>query len=151
MSLESWKEEFYPIEAEHEKADPVGHSLRKWQGLRKENLEKHGVVIDCERLLIDTEDSGGKGFRVGADSCALCEIHYNSDEPIYYHGDEDDEDDEDNCGRCPLKVARGGVSCDMPREGEKLSPWTHFVRLEDPEPMIVWLERAKNNEFHPNE
>jgi hypothetical protein len=37
MSLESWKAEFYPIPADEvKKKDALAHSLRKWEGLRKE-------------------------------------------------------------------------------------------------------------------
>lgn len=39
MSLETWKEEFYPIPADEvPESQALAHSLRKWEGLRKENL-----------------------------------------------------------------------------------------------------------------
>lgn len=45
MSLQTWKDEFYPVPA----SEPIGghkaqieHSLRKWRGATKENTEKHG-------------------------------------------------------------------------------------------------------------
>ena len=42
MSIESWKAEFYPTPADEASKDQaIAHSLRKWEGLRKENLDRH--------------------------------------------------------------------------------------------------------------
>ena len=45
MSIESWKAEFYPVEAAEVSAeDALAHSLKKWQGLQEESLLKHSLV-----------------------------------------------------------------------------------------------------------
>lgn len=47
MSLETWKEEFYKIPAEEcIKEQALDHSITKWEGLRPENLQKHGLFLD---------------------------------------------------------------------------------------------------------
>ncbi len=45
MSLESWKKEFYPTRAADVKTldEALTHTERKWEGLRPENLERHGL------------------------------------------------------------------------------------------------------------
>ena len=52
MSLESWKNEFYPVSAGALAATPgvtdlqmVDHAIRKFEGLRLENLTKHDVKL----------------------------------------------------------------------------------------------------------
>jgi len=45
MSLKTWKEEFYPVEAEDAASNPIEatkHSIQKWKGAMAESLEKHG-------------------------------------------------------------------------------------------------------------
>ena len=73
MSLSSWKKEFYPCEANSKEAlkDPLKHSLRKWQGLTKKNLKKHGMKWDeCgDRVIFDKD---GEDFWVNGHSCACC-------------------------------------------------------------------------------
>ena len=47
MSLKTWKKEFYPkeaIDAIKTELMATKHSLRKWRGLTKANLKKHGLV-----------------------------------------------------------------------------------------------------------
>jgi len=81
MSLETWRKEFYSIEANavpEEKA--VKHSLRKWTGLLKKNLKKHGVSPDQIR------DS----IRTGVSSCALCQHFFDL-----------------NCVDCPIFLESG--------------------------------------------
>lgn len=46
MSLKTWKKEFYIPVSKVSKKNALQHSLTKWIGLRKENLEKHGVEYD---------------------------------------------------------------------------------------------------------
>ena len=68
MSLETWKEEFYPTHAREATATPVQalkNSLRKWIGAKPANLAKHEVTLeelDAEELL-------------DGDNCSLC--HYS--------------------------------------------------------------------------
>jgi len=125
MSLETWKAEFYPIPA-HEVPveDAVQHSLRKWRGLTKENLEKHGLVRRKNVII----ESGVWRFGVESDSCSLCK-HYLS--PF------------SNCHHCPLANVLGG-RCDEDQGDldEVDSPYHEFTRNGNPLPMIEALERA---------
>lgn len=44
MSLETWKQEFYPVSAEEAVVDAiaaVNHSIKKWEGLRPNTLANH--------------------------------------------------------------------------------------------------------------
>lgn len=71
--INGWIKEFYPVEAsEVSKKNALLHSLRKWRGLTKENLSKHGLSSSPIPI-----DSG---------SCALC-YYYINDEckkcPLY--------------------------------------------------------------------
>lgn len=119
MSNETWRDEFYPCNASSEEAlqAPAKHSLRKWIGFRKANLDKHKLSdIPME---------------IDASTCALCQKY---------------EVAEDTCDNCPLCVVRGGYPCDeqTPREQEHPTecPYVQFTLYDDPEPMIQWLEKA---------
>ena len=119
MSLQTWKNEFYPIPADKcRKKDAVVHSLRKWIGFRPENLARHEMGV---------LDIMGRG-PLGADGCALCHK--------FEFGD---------CELCPLALARDGVPCNDANDeyGEDSeSPYSHFLDNGDPEPMIAFLEKA---------
>lgn len=134
MSLQTWKEEFYPIAAkamEKLKASDdlslLNHSLKKWIGLRKENLEKHGIIYSKSmNALYNSEDFigtiGASSISINGSSCSLCQRYGNS------------------CHSCPLKESRG-TSCDADIE-ETLSPWGEWIFNENPEPMILALQEA---------
>ena len=68
MSLETWKAEFYPIDATLvAPEDAIQHALTKWIGLRPENLSKHDLTVhDCE-----ISDAHGN-FPVDSRTCTLC-------------------------------------------------------------------------------
>lgn len=129
MSIASWKKEFYPVNAASKRAtaSPLAaakHSLRKWIGLRPENLEAHGLwnnglykILEC-----GTND---EAFRIDSDSCALCQLI----KP---------ERNGQGCGECPLAIVRGGAPCDGKKSNESKSPYA----ASSPEPMIGWLEKA---------
>ena len=125
MSLDTWKAEFYPIPAS---ACPPGqaveHSLRKWRGLRKENLERHGIERDGRFIGIE--------FRIGDETCALCRIYY--DHKAAYR---------DACNDCPIHQLTG-ARCDSSGSPYDSfgSPYDSFVTNGDPEPMIALLERT---------
>lgn len=55
MSLQSWQDEFYPVEADQPQTqlDAARHSLQKWQGVMKKNLKRHGLTLN--RFLIRPE------------------------------------------------------------------------------------------------
>lgn len=132
MTVETWRAEFYPTDAEDCKAgDAIEHSLQKWFGLRLANRERHGVTVLHERHLTD---SHGGHFVVSSSSCALCECYFD-------HG----EDDDAPCRACPLAVSRGGFACDNEAPGERNSPWADWTYSANPEPMIAALEKAKQD------
>jgi hypothetical protein len=135
MSLDTWKDEFYPQEAfSVPEVHAVRHSLQKWYGLRPDALLRHRVELDSCGDVSDLITD--RHLSIRGDSCALCH-HYN----IRYG----------SCKACPLALVREGVPCDeawgdenedSPEPGDKLSPWFEWRRRGNPEPMILWLERA---------
>ncbi len=115
MSLETWKAEFYPVEAASEEAlaDPIRHSLVKWTGLLQENLNKHAVFVS-EHML---KEGGGGWLPISSATCALCVTY-----------------EEICCNGCPLDMANKtcvtGVN----------NPWSIWVEDGDPKPMIEALK-----------
>jgi len=135
VSLETWKAEFYPVEASATRIeDATAHSLRKWVGLRKENLERHGVFYssDTRRVTDQPVDLfSSYGLVVSNESCALCH-HHNKDRA------------EQPCGDCPLAISRDGVPCDESDRDESSVwiLWGASLSTQNPEPMIAALEAA---------
>ncbi len=126
MSLKTWKDEFYPVEADkvEGRLEAIQHSLVKWVGVRGDNLKKHKVK------LIGTSLAGTRGS-IGIDSysCALCSLYLRTSKV--------------RCSECPLVAIRGGCSCDTKLDlGEGLSPYHYFALEGNPEPMIELLEKA---------
>lgn len=120
MSLSTWKKEFYPTEAKNVKeADAVEQSLRKWIGLRRKNLAKHGVRHDMDITYLIGD--GNYNMVIDGDSCALCQ-HYLS---LNFKP----------CSDCPLYAALGG-SCDYDRS----APYDIWRNTSNPEPMIAALQ-----------
>ena len=119
MSLETWKAEFYPIEAcDVPKEAAIAHSLQKWIGLRKENVERHGGMHTRHRL-----DFYSGRFYADSGACALCLLYM--------------EDPQSQCRNCPL-VAVLGEPCD-----ERLgSPYQVWYDTSNPELMIAALQKA---------
>lgn len=120
MSLETWKAEFYPIDAaelaESSWRGCVEHSIKKWEGLLPTNLVKHNVEINGRYA---TDDSGDE-FGINAYTCALCQRS------------------RDQCEDCPLYKALGDVRCD----DDTFGPYNYFCEEQDPEPMIDALNKA---------
>lgn len=130
MSLETWKEEFYPIDTEYvSEGNAVEHSLRKWIGLRVENLNKHGVTVRYSSVY-DEDDT----LCVNDESCALCVHHMDNNDP-----------DGDGCLSCPLFCLLGRP-CDKSDDGN--SEYTTFIRYSNPEPMIAALEQLVNGKHN---
>lgn len=129
MTLKTWMEEFYQVGAcTADKEYAIEHSLRKWEGLRPENLAKH----DCRVISFVVHDQADSRFNIASDSCALC-VHYCLE-----------TDEGTDCESCPLSIARGGHACDVAREDEECSPWSAMIQGQYPEPMIVWLQKTKD-------
>ena len=143
MSLQSWKAEFYIIDADTtEPENATSHSLLKWYGLRKENLDRHNLEMDMHGWVLREKDKTNEDLLNGyaetlsidSTTCALCYHHLvNTD---------DEDDEEDSCSNCPLAIARDGIPCTSWMQDESLSPWTEWTRLQNPEPMIFWLKKA---------
>lgn len=84
MSLESWKAEFYPIDAKDVSIEAApAHALLKWIGYRDENLAKHGLVRISEYAIGEYNDDTCSSFTAGYDECALC-VHYLIEEEDEY-------------------------------------------------------------------
>jgi len=108
MSLQSWKDEFYPVDAEslvsslcnegdfintkENNLKLIKHSINKWKGLREENLLKHRGFSESEwsSVLFEYEDDEEESFGIDSTSCSLCEAYY--DRSISFN----------KCSKCPL-------------------------------------------------
>lgn len=130
-TAQQWLETYYPVPANSPAAlaRPVTHSLRKWEGLRASVLEEHDLYMSphYRRELITSNDT--LVLRISADSCALCEVHL------------DKLRDRPNCNLCQLAKVRGHA-CDARTDDEQISPWTAWIKMYDPEPMIADLKRT---------
>lgn len=128
MSLETWKAEFYPVEPSPEMTDleAVEHSLRKWEGLWKENLEKHGLIASSSTIREKENDC--ERFEIDGESCSLC-VKYIS------------RDFNRSCGKCPLKKVNDETPCDLWNDSE-VSIYGEFGKNGNPEPMIKGLKKA---------
>ena len=128
MSLQTWEEEFYPEPAEaaakRGEAVAVEHSLRKWEGLKEENLARHGLLESSHSI---SEAKTDQHLEISSVTCALCLMTGVS------------------CRPCPLYKARGGSACDRRRFDEVKAPWYAWTDDRDPEPMIFWLTKAKEH------
>lgn len=133
MSLETWKEEFYPVAAKDVPLQTaIDHSIRKWEGLTPENLQRHGIwKLSYRRIGIDDDDPLG-GFFINSGTCALC--HYFILKTS-------------SCANCPLFEVRGLTSCDSTTDLECssrfLSPYEEFLELGNTASMLAWLRMAK--------
>lgn len=133
MSLETWKAEFYPVSAGSKswgKLKALEHSLKKWRGLRKKNLDKHGVTKELDSSDLNYSENGVDWtFFVDARSCALCKLYLPK------------EGQEGTCSKCPLFEARGR-RCDRADVPLGVSPYRDFKEYSNPEPMIKLIEKA---------
>ena len=124
MSMKSWKKEFYPVPAkEVPEEEALDHSIQKWKGLQKDNLARHELIHDDDRLISDSDESNS--LKIDSESCALC-IHHAIGKGT--------------CERCPLFLALG-MSCDYGWHGE--SPYGIFVNGGNAKPMLAALLKAK--------
>lgn len=132
MSIETWKAEFYPeeadIAAEKGALEATKHSLLKWEGLRKENKDKHGLGqgVGGGRVLV----FGGESFRIDSGTCALCGFVGLKEE---------------SCESCPFYLANGfDCSGDLEEYDEEIEeyPYHSYTKTGDPEPMIECLEKT---------
>lgn len=127
MSIKTWKDEFYPVHAREVNGEEAAilHSLRKWEGLRAENLAKHGLVRGRGWSLKDGDDE--HAFSVSAVSCSLCAAFLDDEPP----------EGGSECWKCPLFRVQGAPCC----EGDD-NPFDHFFIAGDAEPMIALIRSA---------
>ena len=127
MSFESWKSEFYPVDAKSEErvgsdASLVEHSLLKWRGALPGNVKKHGLEYNEWRIF---DEDGKEAFEYFGETCALCLRYVVMTAGV--------------CDGCPLFAALG-LPCDVPPRGSKSSVYGQSGN--DPAPMIAALEKA---------
>ena len=79
MSLESWRKEYYPVDADkltsRNDAVLIEASLLKWIGLQEGNLAEHGLEKDgrCFGFYVEDEHLSGTSH------CALCTKYFRKD------------------------------------------------------------------------
>lgn len=136
MSIKTWKAEFYPYSAHLcTRENAAEHSLQKWRGLSKENLEKHGcvfvfgAVVDISYLKNEPMFPR-HSLGIDSDSCGLCKIYYQ------YDSRDKKTTPEQACDTCPLKLANGHGCNDLGSE------WKLFWQDNSPEAMIEALEKT---------
>lgn len=132
MSLETWKQEFYPITAqEAAKLSMLGaieHSLRKWTGLTVENLRYHEMRYAGSSIV----DIPGVEFPITDETCSLCQKYVSPvTAPLA------------PCAKCPLYLSRGMVPCVLRNDDEISNPYYAFIYHRSPMPMIKALTLAK--------
>ena len=127
MSLATWKREFYRTPASRvSKKNALAHSIRKWEGLSKENLKRHECKFSYGFIGDEIND-----FRIlGSELCALCHHYLKEFQPY--------------CASCPLALSRDGISCDLQTLKEKQSPYSsaHGDR-PNVKPMLRALRKAE--------
>jgi hypothetical protein len=117
MSLQTWKDEFYPVPATDygsTRLEAIQHSLRKWTGVLKKNLKKHGVNT-CHLIL-------------SSKTCSLC---------IMYH-------ERLACEGCPLNI--DGSKCYESSLDSKPRGYKIYYRTGDARPLIRELKAALKKE-----
>lgn len=139
MSLSTWLAEHLPMSASSVRnyVDALRHSLRKWTGLRRTVLEKHGLEAR-KASIVDLQTC--RLLPINSDNCALCHVTFIVDV------------EGSDCVNCPL-YQHLGRRCDCNKEGE--SPFAAWVRRQDPEPMIRALKKSleviENKNTEPTE
>jgi len=73
MSLNTWKDEFLGEEYPSDPLKALDHSIKKWKGLSKENLDRHDLVQRGSE--IRERANSNINEHIGASNCALC-IHF---------------------------------------------------------------------------
>lgn len=137
MTLQTWMEEYYPVEAStvKDRIEAIRHSLRKWEGIREENMDKHEVA-SLDGYSIENWDGSGDVFSIDGDSCALCHLYF---------------DGNDYCDACPI-FELTGRTCDGHLDSEEgnsidLHPFYMWRKRGNPEPMIKVLKECLEGEL----
>lgn len=140
MTVETWMVEFFDVDVdgiEKNKVAALEHSIKKWKGLTRENLNKHCVsIVNFEDRPELADGKTTQRFVINSRSCALCQLFML-----------DGGDAEANCTQCPLAQYRGGYPCDVcgptQIDGKEIcpNPWKAF-KERNPQPMIDQLEQT---------
>lgn len=147
MSLQSWKAEFYPVEAKDvPEEEAIQHSLTKWRGLTKENLEKHGlrvsgVIGEIFEAPTEEQPDTEESLRLDSTSCALCHHYLETSGVEPADGDDDYENEIMECFDCPLRKHLG-YACDK----DSTMPYQIWTARRNPLPMIQALEATLANQ-----
>lgn len=99
MSIATWKKEYVSgiRAASKDPMKALEHSIHKWEGLRKENLDRHQVQYSFHRVASYKPVSGiYDSLEIGGNSCALC---------IYAKPFKNPE--QNDCSRCPIDEMTG--------------------------------------------
>ncbi len=132
MSIESWKREFYSIKAKefaanHTQEECLDHCIKKWEGLSKENVERHWLKIDGRKIV----DESGEDFHPVASNCSLCVKSSISEEDAC-------------CNKCIIKQTMGQTCSEKNRIGsDSLDPWRSWTKQENPKLMQELLAETK--------
>ena len=140
MSLESWKEEFYPVEANvyfgkennlQGAIEATEHALRKWKGLTKENLDEHGLDFIYSWRIAEINDIK-YNFSITGVTCACCQISR-------------DEYGNIDCERCPIYFIHGHDCNDIYGDWQDdHNPSAMIKLLED---TLDWLKNTDEETY----
>jgi len=134
LTLKDWLAKYYPTKANSKEArkDPIGHSLRKWRGLREKVLEQYGLGRGSWG---EIKEDWLRTFDIDDLTCALC-VKYKNDRL-------DDNTSEGHfaaCATCPLSLTLGRP-CDYGKTED--SPYKTWCDTGDAEPMIKALVKTR--------
>ena len=139
-SVDSWKQQFYPIPATDASAwtviEAIDHSIRKWEGATPESLLAHGCELKTTMIgqlpviVGVTSRDTGEVVYFDSDSCSLC---------VRGHDAVAHNQQLDACGNCPIRVSLGGRTCVELASG----PYREFCRTGNPQLMLDALRDAR--------
>jgi len=120
--LLQWEAKYYSVPANAVmKKDALQHDLKFWLGMRKSILSESEIWVESVRNIRRLSD-GTNHLMINTSASALC-FHYY---------------EEELCGECPL-----AKQLEAPCDSYFGAPWQIFTRTQNPNPMILFLKRAK--------
>lgn len=149
MSIESWKKEFYPVEASEFYGETrtirsvlaaVDHSIRKWEGIRPANLKKHGLEHTPYGAVIESGDRADElctRIELCSETCSLCQMFSSWECDQRSH----ESSIGNTCSACPLSLVNQECCTDVDNAYD-------IVMFNDEgnnsvEPMIRALKKAR--------